>query len=168
MGDTNVMKNPFSLGGDDDLSDYNEVYQDGNTFTKSNEGSGASIEDPDCAIDDAQKAQFQAKYGDEMYYEPFMPKPPRGSVEDIQHRLRITGVRLRKELNYDLHTNTENWTALRRPASLHTAQRTLAEMLRSIPSADQEPYELGDGYVYMPLQVMEKYLYPTLRVMPQP
>ncbi len=76
--------------------------------TKLNESSGDSIEDPDCTIDDAQKAQFQAKHGDEMYYEPFTPKPPRRSVEDIQHRLRITGVRLRKELNYDLHTNTEN------------------------------------------------------------
>jgi hypothetical protein len=78
-----------------DLADYNEVDQDGNPITKSNEGSGGSIDDPDCAIDDAQKAQFQVKYGDEMYYETFMPKPPRGSVEDIQHRLRITGVRLR-------------------------------------------------------------------------
>ena len=36
----------------------------------------------------------------------------------------------------------------------------------SIPSADQEHFhELGDGYVYMPLHAMEKYLYPTLRVM---
>ncbi len=155
MGDTN--KNPFL--GVTDLADYNEVYQDGNPATKPNEGSGDSLEDPDCAIDDAQKAQFQAKYGDEMYYEPFTPKPPRGSVEDIQHRLRITGVRLRKELNYDLHTNPDKWTALRRPASLHTAQRSLAEMLMSIPSAEQEQFhELGDGYVYMPLQVMEKYL----------
>ena len=63
-----------------DLADYNEVDQDRNPITKSNEGSGDSIEDPDCTIDDAQKAQFQAKY-----YDPFAPKPPRGSVEDIQH-----------------------------------------------------------------------------------
>ena len=29
--------------------------------------SGNATDDQDCAIDDAQKAQFQAKYGDEMY-----------------------------------------------------------------------------------------------------
>jgi hypothetical protein len=35
--------------------------------------------------------------------------------------------------------------------------------LMSVPSADQEHFhELGDGYVYMPLHVMEKYL-STLR-----
>ncbi len=66
MGDTNMVKNPFTRVGDD-LPDYNEVDRDGNPITKSNEGSGASIEDPDCTVDDAQKAQFQAKYGDEMY-----------------------------------------------------------------------------------------------------
>jgi hypothetical protein len=39
-------------------------------------------------------------------------------------------------------------------------------MLGSVPSADQEHFhELGDGYVCMPLHAMEKYLYPTLRVM---
>ena len=39
-------------------------------------------------------------------------------------------------------------------------------MLGSVPSADHEHFhELGDGYVYMPLHTMEKYLYPTLRVM---
>ena len=108
----------------------------------------------------------QTKYGDEVHYEPFTPKLPRGSVEDILHRLRITGVRLRKDLNRSLLFDHKAWTALRRPASIHTAQRTLAEMLMSIPSADQEHFhELGDSYVYMPLQAMEKYLYPTLRVM---
>ena len=128
MGDTNMVKNPFTQVGDD-LPDYNEVDRDGKPITEANEGSGDSIKDPDCAIDDAQKAQFQAKFGDETYYEPFTPKLPRGSVEDIQHRLRVTGIRLRKELNHSLLTNPDQWTALRRPASLHTAQRTLAEML---------------------------------------
>ena len=67
MGDTNVMKNPFSLVGDDDLPDYNLVDRDGNPITKSNEGSGASIEDPDCTIDDAQKAQRQ-RSGSVIYF----------------------------------------------------------------------------------------------------
>ncbi len=67
MGDKSGMKNPFSLVGGEDLTDYNEILdQYGNPTGKSNEDSGDSIEDPDCAIDDAQKAQFQAKYGDEI------------------------------------------------------------------------------------------------------
>jgi hypothetical protein len=36
--------------------------------------------------------------------DPYVPKPPRGSVEDIQHKLRTLGVRLRKELNRSLLT----------------------------------------------------------------
>ena len=163
MGDKNIMDD-----SDEVMRAFDEVF--GNLSPhrepKTNEGNGDSSEDPDCSIDDKAKALHQAKYGDEVYYEPYAPKPPRGSVEDIQIRLRVTGLRLRKELNHSLLTNPLQWTALRRPASLHTAQRTLAEMLRSIPSADQEQFhELGDGYVYMPLSVMEKYLYPTLRVM---
>ena len=133
MGDTSMMNE-----ADETIRKFDELY--GN-LTPPNE-----TEDPDCVIDDEQKALHQAKYGDEVYYKPFTPKPPRGSVEDIQIRLRVTGLRLRKELNHRLRTNPEQWTALRRPASLHTAQRTLAEMLMSIPSADQEQFhELGDG-----------------------
>ena len=159
MGDKNIMDD-----SDEVMRAFDEVF--GNLSPhrepKTNEGNGDSSEDPDCSIDDKAKALHQAKYGDEVYYEPYAPKPPRGSVEDIQHRLRTTDFRLRRELNHSLRTNPEQWTALRRPASLHTAQRTLAEMLTSIPSADQEQFhELGDGYVYMPLTVMEKYLYPT-------
>ena len=29
----------------------------------------------------------QTKYGDEVYYEPFTPKLPRGSIEDVMPRL---------------------------------------------------------------------------------
>ena len=160
MGDKNTMDD-----SDETMRQFDELY--GNLSpTDANGSSGGPNEDPDVSIDDEAKAQHQAKYGDEVYYEPYAPKPPRGSVEDIQIRLRVTGLRLRKELNHSLLTNPLQWTALRRPASLHTAQRTLAEMLMSVPSTDQAQFhELGDGYVYMPLSVMEKYLYPTLRVM---
>jgi hypothetical protein len=81
-------------------------------------------------------------------------------------KFKVLGTRLRKDLNRSLLTDPQAWTALRRPASLHSAQRTLAEMLASLPSEDQGHFhELGDGYVYMPLHTMEKYLFPTLRVM---
>jgi hypothetical protein len=159
MGDTNMYKDDLPV-------DYNEVDIDGNPIPKPNERTESPPEDQDWTFDDEQQEQHQAKYGDEAFYEPFAPKPPRGSVEDIQHKLRIAGARLRKSLQVSLKSDIQAWTALRRPASLHSAQRTLAEMLMSVPSADHGHFhELGDGYVYMPLHAMEKYLYPTLRVM---
>jgi hypothetical protein len=153
MGDTNMV---------DGLVDYNDLDQDGKPLHDSN------VDAPqERAFTDVENAEPQTKYGNEVYYGPVVPKPPRMSVEDIQHRLRITGVRLRKELLRSLHDDDpQKWKALRRPASIHSSQRTLAEMLMSIPSADHECFhELGDGFVQMPLQAMEKYLYPTLRVM---
>ncbi len=107
-----------------------------------------------------------SKGDDSSFYDPYVPRPPRGSVEDIQHKLKTLGTRLRKELNRSLLKDPQHWTALRRPASLHPAQRTLTEMLVSLPSKEQGHFhELGDGYVYMPLHAFEKFLYPTLRVM---
>ena len=102
----------------DDLTDYNEVDPEdliaGNSLDAPNQGKGDSTEVLEWAFDDAQKVLSQAKFGDEAYYEPFNPKPPRGSVEDIQHRLRITGIRLRKDLNRSLLTDPKEWTALRK------------------------------------------------------
>ncbi len=150
----------------DELVDYNEVDPNTGTFYNApNEGDEDSPEKDDLAgwaFEDEQKAQHQAqhqaKYGDSIFYEPYVPKPPRGSVEDIQHKLRIAGTRLRKSLTRSLNSDPEAWTALRRPAPLHSARRTLAEMLGSVPLADHEHFhELGDGYVYMPLHTMEKY-----------
>ncbi len=163
MGDTNMDKA-------DDLIDYNDLdHEDliaGKTQNAPNKGDGDPPTESDWTFDDEQKEQHQAKFGDSIFYEPYAPKPLRGSVEDIQHRLRVAGVRLRKDLNRSLITDPQAWTALRRPASIHSAQRTLVEMLGSVPSADQGHFhELGDGYVCMPLHAMEKYLYPTLRVM---
>jgi hypothetical protein len=132
MGDTNMDKN-------DDLVDYNEVDLDGNPIQKLDQANdGGPPENEGWTFDDEQTEQFRSRFGDATYYAPYAPKPPRGSVEDIHHRLRVTGLRLRKDLNRSLLTDPDKWTALRRPASLHTAQRTLAEMLMSIPSADQE------------------------------
>ena len=125
MGDTSMVR-------DDDLTDYNgEVLEDRiteETPKAPNQGDRDVLAELEWTLDDEQKVLSETKYGDETYYEPFTPKPPRGSVKDIQHRLRVTGIRLRKDLNHSLHTNPDQWTALRRPASLHTAQRTLAEM----------------------------------------
>ena len=150
----------------DDLIDFNEVDINTVPYVAPNKDDKGSSDEDDCTLDTELQEQHQAKYGDSVFYEPYVTKPPRGSVEDIQQKLRISGTRLRKSLNRSLTRDPQAWTALRRPASLHSAQRTLAEMLVSVPSADHEHFhELGDGYVYMPLHTMEKYLYPTLRVM---
>jgi hypothetical protein len=80
--------------------------------------------------------------------------------------LRHKGLELRKKLQADLKEHSENWKALKRPASLHSASLILAEMLVGIPHADRDQFhEIGDGHVYMPLAIMEKYLYPTLHLM---
>jgi hypothetical protein len=80
MGDSN-------MNDDDTLVDYNEVDPEdliaGKTQGTLNKGDGTSSEPLDWSFDDEQKAPSQAKYGDSIFYEPFTPKPPRGSVEDI-------------------------------------------------------------------------------------
>ena len=83
MGDTNMDKTDPT----DDLVDYNLV--DPNTGTASNAPSNGKEDLPypdDWSFDDVQKEQHQAKYGDSIiFYEPYVTKPPRGSVADIQH-----------------------------------------------------------------------------------
>ncbi len=159
MGDTSMDKTDPT----DDLVDYNLVDpRTGTAYNAPNLGDEDPPNADDWSFDDKQKEQHQAKYGDSVFYEPFVTKPPRGSVADTQNKLRITGTRLRKSLIRSLDRDPQAWTALNRPASLHSAQRTLSEMLVSVPSTDHEHFhELGDGYVYMPLHTMN----PTLRVM---
>jgi hypothetical protein len=68
------------------------------------------------------------------------------AIEDIQQKLRIGGLKLRKHNNESLKRNPEKWKALRAPASMQSTQRTLSEMLLSIPDVDRTQFqELGDG-----------------------
>jgi hypothetical protein len=86
-----------------------------------------------------------------------------GAIEDIQQKLRIGGMALRKHYNESLKQNPGKWKALRAPASMQSAKRTLAEMLLRVPDVDRTQFqELGDGSVMMPPAMMEKYLYPAL------
>ena len=99
-------------------------------------------------------------------YGEFAVKHPLGSVKELEQTLRHKGLELRKKLQADIKENPENWNALKRPASLHSASLMLAEMLFGIPRPDRDQFhEIGDGHVYMPLAIMEKYLYPTLHLM---
>ena len=83
-----------------------------------------------------------------------------GAMEDIQQKLRIGGMALRKHYNESLKQNPGKWKALRAPASMQSAQRSLAEMLLSVPDVDRTQFqELGDGSVMMPPAMMEKCLY---------
>ncbi len=84
-------------------------------------------------------------------YMPYLVAHPKGSAKEIEAALRMRGLKLRKDLNQSLNQNPDAWKALNRPAPLHSASLTLAEMLRDIPQSDREQfYELGEGYVYMP------------------
>ncbi len=99
-------------------------------------------------------------------YMPYQVNHPKRSAKEIETALRMRGLNLRKQLNQSLIQNPAARKALNRPASLQTASLTLAEMLRDIPQNDRAQFhELGEGFAYMPLNIMEKYLYPTLRLM---
>ncbi len=70
MGDTNMAKT-------DDLVDYNEVDPITETaYNAPNKGNGDLPNLDDCTFDDAQKEQHQTKYGDSIFYEPYVTKPP--------------------------------------------------------------------------------------------
>ncbi len=52
------------------------------------------------------------------------------------------------------------------PPSTHEASRTLTQMLLHLPAVDRDNFvPLGDNSVSMPLWVMEKYLFPTIKLM---
>jgi hypothetical protein len=90
-------------------------------------------------------------------YGEFINKHPLGSVKELEQMLRHKGLELRKKLQADIKENPENWNALKRPASMQ---------LLGISQHDRDQFhEIGDSHVYMPLAIMEKYLYPTLHLM---
>ena len=106
------------------------------------------------------------KQEDPYDYMPYLVSHPKGSAKEIEAALRMRGLQLRKDLNQSLKENPAAWKALNRPTPLFAASRSLTEMLWDIPQNDREQFhELGEGFVYMPLNIMEKYLYPTLRLM---
>ena len=93
MGDTNMNRTVTEDEHDETMRAYDALYGNLSPHHEAevNQGVGGSIEDPDCAVDVAATEQFRARFGDETYYQPFTPRPPRGSVEDIQIRLRVNG-----------------------------------------------------------------------------
>ena len=87
------------MDNDGDLVDYNEVDLEDRNANRSSE--------LDWTFNDDHEALSRS--GDASFYDPHVPKPPRGSVEDIQHKLKTLGVRLRRELNRSLLTEPKKW-----------------------------------------------------------
>ena len=88
-------------------------------------------------------------------YGEFINKHPLGSAKELEQMLRHKGLELRKKLQADIKENPDNWDALNRPASLHSASLILAEMLLGIPQHDRDQFhDIGDSHVYMPLAIM--------------
>ena len=74
----------------DELVDYNEVDAvtlvaltgtalERTALNAPNKGNGDLPDLDDCTFDDEQQEQHQSKYGDSIFYEPYVTKPPRGS-----------------------------------------------------------------------------------------
>ena len=95
----------------DELIDYNEVDPFAPTtetaLNAPNKGEEGSPDEDDCTFDNEQQERHQSKYGNSIFYEPYVTKPPRGSVADIQQKLRISGTRLRKSLNRSLNRDPQ-------------------------------------------------------------
>ncbi len=61
----------------DDLADYNLVDpKTGAAYNAPNKGDEDLSDEDDCSFDDLQKEQHQAEYGDSVFYEPYVTKPP--------------------------------------------------------------------------------------------
>ncbi len=104
----------------------------------------------------SQGAQEQQDSQDPFDYTPWIAALPMPFTKEIEQDLRVNGLKLRKQIQADIKRNPRLWDALRRPASLHNAHRSLAEMLLNIPQPDHSQFtELGDGHVHMSLATME-------------
>jgi hypothetical protein len=89
-----------------------------------------------------------------------------GSAHELEQKLKVAGIKLRRQLLLSAHNDIEAWSLLYSPPSIHEASHTLAEMLLNIPVEDRDHFmPLGEASVCMPLRVMERYLYPTIKLM---
>ncbi len=76
----------------------------------------------------------------------------KSAVENLTQKLRIQGMARRQQFNLSLKEFPDQWKSLRRPASMHSNQLSLAEMLTCVPPVDRDKFqESGDGHVNVPL-----------------
>ncbi len=89
-----------------------------------------------------------------------------GSAAELEQNLKLSGIKLRRELLMSAQNDFDSWATLMTPPSTHEASRTLTQMLLHLPNVDRDNFvPLGDNSVSMPLWVMEKYLFPTIKLM---
>jgi hypothetical protein len=151
-------------GTEDALEKFNKLFGDlDETSRGSTKPPQANEEDP-CPQLESEKDPYS--------YNPFdrtqLPQTEgevKSAIEDLTHKLRVAGLTRRNLLNRALKEHPEQWKALRRPASMHASQLSLAQMLTCVPSVDRDQFqESGDGNVNIPLYMLEKYMLPSLRI----
>jgi hypothetical protein len=127
------------------------------------------LEDPnyDGYFDDKEVPQLDEE--DPYSYAPYLPQNEsevKSAVENLTQKLRIEGMARRQQFNRSLKEVPEMWKALRRPASMHANQLSLAEMLTCVPPVDRDQFqESEDGRnVNIPLNILEKFMLPSLRI----
>ncbi len=89
-----------------------------------------------------------------------------GSASELEQILKISGTKLRRELLMSAQNDFDSWATLMTRPSNHESSRTLTQMLLHLPTVDRDNFTpLGDNSVSMSLWVMEKYLFPTIKLM---
>ncbi len=63
-----------------------------------------------------------------------------GIARELEQKLKLAGIKLRRELLLNAHNDIEAWSLLYSPLSIHEASHTLAEMLLNIPEEDREHF----------------------------
>ncbi len=77
----------------------------------------------------SQGAEEQQDSQDPFDYTPWIAASPMPFTKETEQGLRVSGLKLRKQVQADLKRNSLLWDALRRPASLHNAHRHLRRCL---------------------------------------
>ncbi len=89
-----------------------------------------------------------------------------GSAPDLKQNLKLAGIKLRRELLLNAHNDLDSWSLLMSPPSIYEAFHTLVEMLLNIPAEDRDHFtRLVEASVCMPLRILEKYFYLTIKLM---
>jgi hypothetical protein len=75
-----------------------------------------------------------------------------GSASELEQNLKLSGIKLRRELLMSAQNDFDSWATLMTPPSIHEASRTLTQMLLHLPTVDRDNFiPLGDNSVSMPL-----------------
>ncbi len=71
-----------------------------------------------------------------------------GSAPDLEQKLKLAGIKLRRELLLNAHNDLDldSWSLLMSPPSIHEASHTLVEMILNIPEEGRDHFtSLGEA-----------------------